>query len=61
MAPIETATGRQAYFIGKPNLLMMRHAIKKIECKLEDTLIVGDRMDMDIIAGIESGSRRHWS
>jgi NagD protein len=55
VAPIEMATGRQAYFIGKPNPLMMRHAIKKIGCKLEDTLIIGDRMDTDIIAGIESG------
>ena len=54
VAPIEMATGRQAYFIGKPNPLMMRHAIKKIGCKLEDTLIIGDRMDTDIIAGIES-------
>jgi len=55
VAPIEMATGRKAYFIGKPNPLIMRHAIKKIGCKLEDTLIVGDRMDTDIIAGIESG------
>jgi len=54
VAPIEMATGRKAYFIGKPNPLMMRHAIKKIGCKLEDTLIIGDRMDTDIIAGIES-------
>lgn len=55
VAPIEMATGRQAYFIGKPNPLMMRHAIERIGCKLEDTLIIGDRMDTDIIAGIESG------
>ncbi len=55
VAPIEMATGRKAYFIGKPNPLIMRHAIKKIGCRLEDTLIVGDRMDTDIIAGIESG------
>lgn len=54
VAPIELATGRNAYFIGKPNPLMMRHAIKKIECRREDTLIIGDRMDTDIIAGIES-------
>jgi len=54
VAPIELATGRKAYFIGKPNPLMMRHAIKKISCRREDTLIVGDRMDTDIIAGIES-------
>jgi len=55
VAPIEMATGRKAYFIGKPNPLIMRHAIKKLGCELEDTLIVGDRMDTDIIAGIESG------
>jgi NagD protein len=54
VAPIELATGRNAYFVGKPNPLMMRHAIKKIQCRREDTLIVGDRMDTDIIAGIES-------
>jgi NagD protein len=54
IAPIELATGREAYFIGKPNPLMMRHAIKKIGCRREETLIVGDRMDTDIIAGIES-------
>jgi len=55
VAPIEMATDRKAYFIGKPNPLIMRHAIKKLGCELEDTLIVGDRMDTDIIAGIESG------
>ena len=54
VSPIELATGRKAYFIGKPNPLIMRHAIKKIGCSPEDTLIVGDRMDTDIIAGIES-------
>jgi len=54
IAPIELATGRKAYFIGKPNPLMMRHAIKKIACRREETLIIGDRMDTDIIAGIES-------
>ena len=55
VAPIEMATNRKAYFIGKPNPLIMRHAIAKIGCRLEDTLIIGDRMDTDIIAGIESG------
>lgn len=54
VAPIEMATGRKAYFIGKPNPLIMRHAIKRINCRREDTLIIGDRMDTDIIAGIES-------
>ena len=40
--------------IGKPNPLIMRHAIKKIGCRREETLIIGDRMDTDIISGIES-------
>jgi len=55
VSPIEMATGRKAYFIGKPNPLIMRHAIEKIGCRLDDTLIIGDRMDTDIVAGIESG------
>lgn len=54
IAPIELATGRKAYFVGKPNPLMMRHALKKLGCTREETAIVGDRMDTDIIAGIES-------
>jgi NagD protein len=54
IAPIEMATGRKAYFVGKPNPLMMRIALKKIECITEETIIIGDRMDTDIIAGIES-------
>ena len=54
MKPIELATGSTAYFVGKPNPLMMRQALKRIECRREETLIVGDRMDTDIIAGVES-------
>jgi NagD protein len=54
ISPIELATDRKAYFIGKPNPLIMRHAIKKIQCRREETLIIGDRMDTDVIAGIES-------
>jgi len=54
IAPIEMATNRKAYFVGKPNPLMMRHALKKLSCRREDTVIVGDRMDTDIIAGIEA-------
>ena len=54
IAPIEIATGKKAYFVGKPNPLMMRIALKKIQCKREETVIIGDRMDTDIIAGIES-------
>lgn len=54
MAPIELATGCQAYYVGKPNPLMMRNALTKLECQREETVIVGDRMDTDMIAGIES-------
>jgi NagD protein len=54
IAPIELATNRKAYFVGKPNPLMMRHALKKLGSKREDTAIIGDRMDTDIKAGIEA-------
>ena len=54
ISPIEMTTGKEAYFIGKPNPLMMRHALKKLECRPEETAIIGDRMDTDIISGIES-------
>jgi NagD protein len=54
IAPIELATGRSAYFVGKPNPLMMRNALKKIKCTREESIIIGDRMDTDIVAGIES-------
>jgi NagD protein len=53
-APIEIATGKSAYFIGKPNPLMMRHAMKKLGCHRADTMIIGDRMDTDIIAGVQT-------
>ncbi len=54
IAPIELATGKQAYYVGKPNPLMMRHARKLLGVGREDTVIIGDRMDTDIIAGIET-------
>ncbi len=52
--PIELVAGVNPYFVGKPNPLMMRQALKRIECRREETLIIGDRMDTDIIAGVES-------
>ena len=55
VAPIELATGVRAYFVGKPNPLMMRTGLSLLGCPREDALIVGDRMDTDIISGIESG------
>jgi len=54
ISPIEQATGTKAYFVGKPNPLMMRSALKRLGCRREDTVIIGDRMDTDIIAGVES-------
>mmetsp|Transcript_43019 Transcript_43019/g.105162 ORF Transcript_43019/g.105162 Transcript_43019/m.105162 type:complete len:271 (+) Transcript_43019:106-918(+) len=54
MAPIELATGCKPYYVGKPNPLMMRHALKVLGATRECTAIIGDRMDTDIIAGIES-------
>ena len=54
IAPIEIATGKKAYFVGKPNPLMLRHGLKKIGCRSSEIAFIGDRMDTDIIAGIES-------
>lgn len=54
ISPIELTTGKSAYYVGKPNPLMMRHALKKLDCHRVDAVIIGDRMDTDIIAGIES-------
>lgn len=54
IAPIEIATGKKAYFVGKPNPLMLRHGLKKLGCHSEEIAFIGDRMDTDIIAGIES-------
>ena len=54
IAPIEIATGKRAYFVGKPNPLMLRHGLKKLNCHSQDIAFIGDRMDTDIIAGIES-------
>ena len=54
ISSIEMTTGKQAYFVGKPNPLMMRHALKKLGCHRIEAAIIGDRMDTDIVAGIES-------
>jgi len=54
-ALISTATGRQPYFIGKPNPLMMRSALDRIEGHSATTAMVGDRMDTDVISGLEAG------
>ncbi len=54
IAPIEIVSGREAYFVGKPNPLMMRIALKKLGLKREEAIVIGDRMDTDIRCGMES-------
>ncbi len=56
-ALISAATGVQPYFIGKPNPLMMRTALRTLNAHSEDSVMIGDRMDTDMVAGIESGLR----
>ena len=56
-ALITAATGVKPYYVGKPNPLMMRSALNAIEAHSESTVMIGDRMETDIIAGIESGLR----
>jgi NagD protein len=54
IAPIEIASGKKAYFVGKPNPLMMRSALKRLGIKREDAIVIGDRMDTDVRCGLES-------
>jgi NagD protein len=54
-ALIEKASGTSPFFVGKPNPLMMRTALNYLDVHSEDTVMVGDRMDTDIVAGVESG------
>ena len=56
-ALIATATGQQPYYIGKPNPLMMRSALNQLEAHSEATVMVGDRMDTDVVSGLEAGLR----
>lgn len=55
IAPIEIATGKRAYFCGKPNPLMMRTGLKLLCCHSAEAVMIGDRMDTDIISGMEAG------
>src|ERR671916_1567338 len=54
-AMITKATGAEPYFVGKPNPMMFRSALNRIDAHSESTAMVGDRMDTDIVAGIEAG------
>jgi NagD protein len=56
-ALITHATGVAPYFIGKPNPLMMRSALRSLEAHSETSIMIGDRMDTDIVAGLEAGLR----
>jgi NagD protein len=56
-ALIEKATGKAPFYVGKPNPFMMRSALNYLDVHSEDTVMIGDRMDTDIVAGVESGMR----
>lgn len=56
-ALIERATGHAPYFVGKPNPLMMRSALRSLGAHSESTLMIGDRMDTDVRSGLEAGLR----
>jgi NagD protein len=57
LAAIEIATGKKPYIIGKPNSLMMTIALKQLGVQSFETLMIGDRMDTDIVAGMEAGMK----
>ncbi|WP_245847937.1 HAD-IIA family hydrolase [Lentzea kentuckyensis] len=54
-ALIERATGREPYYVGKPNPLMMRSALRALGSHSENALMIGDRMDTDVRSGLEAG------
>jgi NagD protein len=54
-ALITRATEREPYYVGKPNPLMMRSALNAIDAHSETTAMIGDRMDTDVVSGLEAG------
>jgi NagD protein len=54
-ALISRATGVQPYYVGKPNPLMMRSALNTLDAHSETSAMVGDRMDTDVVSGLEAG------
>lgn len=56
-ALITRATGKEPYYVGKPNPLMMRSALRRIGAHSQSTVMIGDRMDTDIVSGLEAGMR----
>ncbi len=57
LAPIERATGKKPFVVGKPNAIMMTIAKKILKSHSENTIMIGDRMDTDIIGGLEAGMK----
>ena len=57
LAAIEAATGKKPFIVGKPNSLMMMIARRKLGVHSEDTVMIGDRMDTDIVGGLEAGMK----
>ncbi|HEX3020484.1 MAG TPA: HAD-IIA family hydrolase [Chitinispirillaceae bacterium] len=57
LGAIEVATGKKPYIIGKPNSLMMTIALKQLGVVADETMMIGDRMDTDIVAGMEAGMK----
>ena len=58
-AMITAATGKTPYYVGKPNPVMLRTGLNRIDAHSEQTALVGDRMDTDILAGMEAGLQTH--
>ncbi|MGV9250847.1 HAD-IIA family hydrolase [Streptomyces sp. NPDC003697] len=56
-ALITAATGKKPYFVGKPNPLMMRAGLNALGAHSETSAMIGDRMDTDVLAGLEAGMR----
>lgn len=54
-ALLQAATGTRPYFVGKPNPLMMREGLRRLQVRAQDAAMIGDRMDTDIVAGTEAG------
>ncbi len=57
LAAIEIATGKKPYIVGKPNSLMMTIALNQLGVQARETVMIGDRMDTDIVAGMEAGMK----
>ncbi|MFP4165179.1 MAG: HAD-IIA family hydrolase [Chitinispirillaceae bacterium] len=57
LAAIEIATGKKPYIVGKPNSLMMTIALNQLGVQANETVMIGDRMDTDIVAGMEAGMK----